>query len=57
MSKGSNARPYSVPREQFDAAFDAIFKKRTPEEQAKEELGPFVPLSSPMKGPTGEEKE
>lgn len=54
MSKGSNARPYSVPREQFDAQFDAIFKKRTPEEQAKEELGPFVPLSSPMKGPMDE---
>lgn len=54
MSKGSNARPYSVPREKFDAAFDAIFKKRTPEEQAKEELGPFVPLSSPMKGPMDE---
>ena len=54
MSKGSNSRPLSVPRDKFDAAFDAIFKKRTPEEQAKDELGPFVPLSSPPHGPQDE---
>lgn len=42
MSKGSSSRPLSVPREQFNAAFDSIFKQRTPEERAKDELGPFV---------------
>lgn len=47
MSKGSLSRPYAVPREQFDAQFDAIFRKRTPEQQATEELGPYVPCSSP----------
>ena len=50
MSKGSNARPYSVPRETFADNFDAIFKKRTPEQQATEELGPYVPRSSPAHG-------
>jgi len=27
MSKGSNPRPLSIPRDQFAAQFDAIFKK------------------------------
>lgn len=30
MSKGSTSRPFSVPREQFDSNFDAIFGKPSP---------------------------
>lgn len=29
MSKGSNPRPYSVPKEQFRDNYDAIFGKKS----------------------------
>lgn len=38
--KGSAPRPYSVPKDQFDAAFEKIFgtpKKKSPDEPGKRE--------------------
>jgi len=36
MSKGSNARPFSVPREEFDKRWEQIFgKKDLKEEKSK----------------------
>ena len=38
--KGSSPRPFSVPQEEFDAAFDRIFgkpQKKTPDEPGKGE--------------------
>jgi hypothetical protein len=32
MGKGSTPRPIEVPREQFDNNFDAIFRKKKPQE-------------------------
>jgi hypothetical protein len=33
MGKGSNARPYSIPKEEFNNKWDAIFGKRDIKEQ------------------------
>jgi hypothetical protein len=36
MSKGSTARPFSVPKDEYNNRFDAIFgKKKTPQEPEK----------------------
>ena len=37
MSKGSNARPFEVPREQFEKNWDEIFRKTDQAQQAEEE--------------------
>jgi hypothetical protein len=34
MSKGSIPRPYSIPKDQFDEQFDAIFGKKENKEPA-----------------------
>jgi len=33
MSKGSNARPIEIPREQFRSNWDQIFRKKTDEKR------------------------
>ena len=36
MSKGSTARPFSVPKEEYNSRFDAIFgNKKPPQEPEK----------------------
>lgn len=36
MSKGSTARPYSVPREEFENKWEAVFGRRDIKEEPKD---------------------